>query len=217
MTHRKLSEIDRAVTNLESQWAAEKAGLSGFVKKWGAILGLLAAIVTLPKSMVDGYNSLVTSANTTITKGVPITIAYDAARSTLRLTYSFALVNDGTADDVIEDAWATLTPPKTDKATAISFPRSTFTMTERGQPISVPFVIAKSSSHDVRCSIEAQADAATIPELGGDWTFKTELKHRRKGKPLIAGYVLFAPSTYIQDLKKPGSSPLSYENPKEAL
>ena len=117
-----VASLSSEIATLKAQWAKENSGLMGWVKKWGAIVGLAAGIIAVPKAAFDLYMALVTRPETSVQRGPDLEIAYDPTEQKIILKFSFSILNSGTADDTINELWATLAPPA--PASSVSFDTS---------------------------------------------------------------------------------------------
>src|SRR5208282_2139192 len=66
------------------------------------ILGVIGALIAIPKGIIDSVNAIHQRPQTTMDWGAPLTIHYDAKTRLLRFGFPMVLNNQGTADDTIE-------------------------------------------------------------------------------------------------------------------
>src|ERR1039458_9010961 len=110
-TPAQVAELAARVQSLEAKWKQENEGLTAWLKRWGAIIGLLAGAVALPKAGYDLYNAVVSKPHTTLVRGQPIVLRYDSAKEKIFFSFHLSVHNDGTADDTVSQMWATFKAP----------------------------------------------------------------------------------------------------------
>jgi hypothetical protein len=160
-------DIERLKSEIE-HLKQENQGVSGWIKKWGGILGLLAGLITIPKTGVELYRIVITKPHSSAVRGAEINADYDPKAERIRLSFNFSVLNAGNADDTIRELWGTLTPPGY-SLPLVSFDSSKFHITEKNQNIDLPFSIAKSTSRDFHCELESSLAPTTIGRVSGEW------------------------------------------------
>jgi hypothetical protein len=214
-TGKTLLELEAEVSDLKVKWNENNAGAMGWVKKWGAVVGLLAGVVSIPKASYELYQSMVSVPHTTAMRGIPLTLAYDPVRQAIDFSFHLSIHNDGTADDTISEMWATFRPPADSQSFDVSFDSSKFQLTDKTDRISLPFTVQKGGSRDLLCEIVSPLESKTIPEKEGSWTLNVELHGQRKGSvpATTVNYIVWLSATDVAEMKTSGIR-LSFVNPK---
>jgi hypothetical protein len=199
-----IADLSREVESLKAKWERESEGFGAWIKKWGAIVGLLAGLIALPKGAYDLYSAMVNKPSTTVMRGLPITMSYDAANEKIFFWFNISIHNAGTADDTVSQIWATFRSPESSQFPAVSFDSSKFEIKEKGVKISLPFTIAKSTSRDLACAIESRLESKSIPDAQGNWVLEVAVEGQGQSSPITLKYGLFLIESDIAELKKSG-------------
>jgi hypothetical protein len=200
----EIADLRKEVGDLKTKWKKENEGLIGWIKKWGAILGLFAGLIAVPKGAYDLYGLVVSKPNTSAMRGLPISMSYDASAETIRFSFNVSIHNSGNADDTITELWATFVSPESSGIPAVTFDSSKFIITDKNDTISLPFTIAKGVSRDLACKVESRLESKSIPDYSGNWSFKVDLKGQGRVSPITLQYHLFLPEDDIAELKRSG-------------
>jgi hypothetical protein len=198
-----MATIEDAVKTLEIEVEKLKKaneGVTGWLKKWGAIIGFIAAFFALPKGVIDLYSSVLSHPKTSVMRGERFDLEYDPGAQRMKATFNFSTVNAGTEDDTITELWATLRAPGS-SSDLVSFDTSKFHVTDKGQEITIPFSIAKGTSRDFHCVVESSLDKESIPNKGGQWLFDVRLGGRKRSIPMDFQYKILIFPQYIAELK----------------
>jgi hypothetical protein len=189
----------------------ENQGFIGWARRWGSIVGLIAGLVAIPNAIVQLYIAVFTHPRTSAARGPSLSIGYDPTAGKIKLAFNFVVSNSGTADDTIKEMWGSLTPP-TYSSPLVSFDSSKFHIVEKGQDIPVPFTVAKATSREFQCVLEAPLEANTLPHMRGDWIAEITLAGQKKDAPMKLRYELPIVSKDIDQMKK-SSQTLNFLNP----
>jgi hypothetical protein len=199
-----LADLSREIETLKAKWQQENEGFGAWIKKWGAIVGLMAGLIALPKGAYDLYGVMVNRPSTSAMRGLPITMSYDTTREKIRFSFNISVHNAGTADDTISQVWAKFRSPESSEMPPVAFDSSKFEIKEKGDKISLPFTIAKSTSRDLACTIESRLERKTIPNAQGNWVLEIKLEGENKNLPVVITYGLFLLNSEIAEMKRSG-------------
>jgi hypothetical protein len=128
----------------------------------GGIVGLLAGLVTLPKSMVDTYEAVHAAPKLSIHAGAPVFVTYDPKQQTLSLSWQLLLVNDGNASEVIDSATAYLEGVYGSITNRVAFDKSEIEFKDAGAKIDSGIALKKDG--DSR-SITFEVTTNVTPQL----------------------------------------------------
>lgn len=192
----KLKTLGSEVEKLKK----ENEGVTGWLKKWGAIIGFVAALFAVPKGVMDLYGSIVSHPKTSVMRGGRFDVEYDPGPQKMKATFNFSTLNVGTEDDTISELWATLRAPGF-SSDLVSFDTSKFHVTDKGQEITIPFSIAKGSSRDFHCVVESPLEKEGIPNKGGLWVFTIRLVGRNRNVPMDIQYKVWMSQEDVAELK----------------
>ena len=192
----KLKTLQNDVEKLKK----DNEGITGWLKKWGPIIGFIAALFAVPKGVIDLYSSIVSHPKTSVMRGGSFNLEYDPAIQRMKATFNFSTLNAGTEDDTINELWATLRAPGS-SSNLVSFDTSKFHVTDKGQEITIPFSIAKGTSRDFHSVVESPLEKESIPNKGGQWIFSVRLMGRNRNAPMDFQYKIWMSSEDVAELK----------------
>jgi hypothetical protein len=203
--------LAKDVETLKSKWEKENEGLGAWIKKWGAIIGLMAGLIALPKGAYDLYGVMVNKPSTTAMRGLPIVMRYEAATEKIYFSFNTSIHNTGTADDTISQVWATFrspastdTSPTSSEIPAVTFDSSKFQISEKADKVPLPFTIAKNTSRDFAFAIESGLESKSIPNDQGMWVLEVAMEGQNRNTPITLRYSLFLPASDVDEMKKSG-------------
>jgi hypothetical protein len=148
--------------------ATRKAGAEGDeaedrsaarVKRWGIVVGLVAALVGLPGTIISLYGALHKKPNTALYGGSDLKLSYDPDTKEADFTFNFAASNSGNADDVVISAYGYLQP----RGASAGIPNlpggrlpikpSAFSFADRetARRLFTPFSIVAAKSREIQC------------------------------------------------------------------
>jgi hypothetical protein len=201
---REIADLRNEVGELKAKWKKENEGVIGWIKKWGAVIGLCAGLIAVPKGAYELYGVVVSKPNTSAMRGLPISMSYDATTETMRFSFNVSVHNSGNADDTITELWATFVSPESSGIPAVTFDSSKFIITDKNDNISLPFTIPKGISRDLAFKVESPLESKSIPDYPGNWAFMVKLNGQGQVSPITIQYHLFLPADDIAELKKSG-------------
>ena len=183
-----VEELRRQLNSLQEEVRKDKEGVGGWIKKWGGIVGLIAGIVALPKAGIDIYTALVSLPRTTFDHSKPFSLGYDPVAEAMTASYDVALLNDGTADDLVNEISGTLEPPAPISERIAYFDMGAFELSENGVRVIPPFGISKAAPRHLTCIVKAHVDKGTMPKQSGWWKFIMTLGTKKEKRPLKVEY-----------------------------
>ena len=100
--------LEVRVAEVESELAAMKQSDKGWFRNAAVLLGVLGALVAIPKALVDLAGTINRHPKTSVIAESPLFVSYEPKEKTIRFESMVILKNDGNAADAIKRAFARL-------------------------------------------------------------------------------------------------------------
>jgi hypothetical protein len=98
------AKLDAAQKDIQDLQTSDRS----WVKKAGLVIGVLAGLVAIPKTVKENVEAWYDPPRTTIEWGKPLDLQYDEHDRTLQMGFPILANNDGSTNDVIQEISATL-------------------------------------------------------------------------------------------------------------
>ena len=100
--------LEVRVAEVESELAAMKQSDKGWFRNAAVLLGVVGALVAIPKALVDLAGTINRQPKTSVIAESPLFVSYEPKEKTIRFESMVILKNDGNAADAIKRAFARL-------------------------------------------------------------------------------------------------------------
>ena len=100
--------LEVRMAEVESELAAMKQSDKGWFRNAAVLLGVVGALVAIPKALVDLAGTINRQPKTSVIAESPLFVSYEPKEKTIRFESMVILKNDGNAADAIKRAFARL-------------------------------------------------------------------------------------------------------------
>lgn len=130
------ARLDRAQQEIERLQTSDRS----WVKKTGLIIGVLAGIVAIPKTVTETVKAMYHPARTSVEWGKPLDMRYDMHDHVLQLNFPVLANNEGESSDSIEEISAKMWP-ELDPKNFVLLANSDVQIWEQGKSVPQPIPI----------------------------------------------------------------------------
>ncbi|PYJ12648.1 MAG: hypothetical protein DME93_06570 [Verrucomicrobia bacterium] len=123
--------------------------------KWqnaAIIIGLVGGIISIPKSTIEGWQTIFSRPKLDVERSVPVSIAYDPKNNVLRCSFGMLLFNAGNKAEIIKAFHAQLRVPD-DPKQCVLFSDSGTVINEDKNAIGTVFTVRQNDSKSLTCEI----------------------------------------------------------------
>jgi hypothetical protein len=98
----RIDGFEQKLNSFGSELEQLKQSEGNLLKKIALILGVIGALIAIPKGIIDSVSAIHQRPQTTLDWGSPLTIHYDSKTRLLRFGFPLVFNNQGNADDTLE-------------------------------------------------------------------------------------------------------------------
>jgi len=146
------ARLERAQKEIQDLQTSDRS----WVKKAGLVIGVLAGLVAIPKSVKENVQAWYDPPRTSIEWGKPLDFHYDVLDRVLRLDFPILASNEGTTNDSIQEISATLLSDR-DRSAKVLVGDSDVQVKEQGKSIVQPISIESRSPRSLIVSLSVNS------------------------------------------------------------
>ncbi len=186
--------VEEQLARLKSDVDHLKAESKSWVKTWGVYLGMLGALVALPKGILDLTTQLFQRPNTSLAiRG--LTIYHNPGLSSEIVKFSLLAMNAGNRDDVLLSDGAKLKVAKQE----VELPESDFGLYDNGNKLGKSLRIPKDETRAYDVSITFNSKTRELVTTPGPHKLELQFSGVKNG-PYLASFCFPLDSSEIHDL-----------------
>jgi hypothetical protein len=146
------ARVERAQTEIQDLQTSDRS----WVKKAGLVIGVLAGLVTIPKTVKENVQAWYDPPRTSIEWGKPLDLRYDVHDRVLRLDFPVLANNESDTNDSIQEISATLVSDR-DRNSRVLVGDSDVQVSDQGKSISQPIPIQSRVPHSLVISLSVNS------------------------------------------------------------
>ena len=166
-TSQRLSAFEDDLERTKSRTPRNQDFEKSWITKMAVILGVIGALISIPKGMKDAIEAIRQKPDTSIDLGKPLTVQYEVQKQILRFNLPMIASNEGNGDDVIDQISAEVhTVPEIDNS-LITVNTVEVRDVEKAVQLPVPLPIREAKSLSVNLFLSAPFSEQLLLVNGG--------------------------------------------------